>query len=910
MRSVLRVSLLVWVGLFWVYPSFAQSAGVSIGGRVLDQGDASAAVGATVKLQSVKDSTQIKYAIVDEEGYFLIRNIEQAFYRMTVTSLAYKPYSKIIRIGTTDMNLGKTLLVPDEKMLESVEIKGEVVPVEQKGDTVQYNADAYTVNKDASTKDLVSKMPGIVVDGSGVTANGETVEQVLLDGKRFFGQDPLLSLNTIPAEVVDKIEVFDQKSEQAQLTGYDDGNTTKTMNVVTKVDKRNGQFGNAYSGYGTDDRYKAGVNVNSFKEDARLTVLGMTNNINQQNFSEEDLAGLSGGSGRRRGSGSNLMTGTQNGVTDTEAVGVNFTDDWGEKATFEGSYFFNHTDNSRDEEQNKETFLENGSQYYTEAQESAAENYNHRLNTRITYNINKKNKLIALPALSYQNNESEAYTLGVSYIDTNNILNETENLYASNNEVLNFSNRLIFQHKFEKIGRSVSFELDTRATNTERDNLYHDLTTDSLTQYLTDESNYRIGGSVIYTEPVGNTAQLAASYTYDYQDRSSDRSTYEQLTHQSVAVFNPALSNALESGYTRHIPSIELSNRSYGSFYQFRLSYQLASLNNNQQYPQEQTLKKSFRSLLPSIMGRFDLNGGSNIFVRYHADTNEPSVDQLQNVADNSDPLFWSFGNADLDQSYTHSLMMRWSTANADKNTTLANFTRVQTTQDYITDLTYIAAQDSTLVNGLIVPRGAQVSQPTNLDGYWRVTNQTSMGWLVSAIKSNLNTSIGIGYTRQPGMTNGQANFSNTYTGSARITLGSNFSENVDFNIYYDLSANKVYNSIQEQSNSSYRTQLVGVKSSLTFWKGLVFRNDMVYEKYNGVNSAFDTQFLLWNMSVAKKFLRNQQAELELSVFDLLNQNRSVTQNVSASAITETRTEVLQQYFMLTFTYQIRRFKG
>ena len=273
----------------------------SVQGVLADGDDATEVVGATVLMVNVRDSTQSKYAITDVNGAFKIENAEESFYNLSITSMGYKPYSKVVRLGVVDMNLGRVFVKQDSKLLEAIEVKGDVVAMEIKGDTLQYNADAFKVNQDASTKDLISKMPGIVVDGTGVSANGETIQQVLLDGKRFFGQDPLLSLNTIPAEVVKNVQVFDQQSEQSQFTGVDDGNTTKTMNVVTKEGKKNGKFGKFYGGYGTGEHYNAGFNLNSFKGDKRISLIGMSNNVNIQNFSSEDLAGVGGGGSRSSG---------------------------------------------------------------------------------------------------------------------------------------------------------------------------------------------------------------------------------------------------------------------------------------------------------------------------------------------------------------------------------------------------------------------------------------------------------------------------------------------------------------------------------------------------------------------------------------------------------------------------------
>jgi len=425
-----KLTLLVLLCLPMV--SFAQDEPVLVFGRIVDKTDGSLVIGATVQLYNIKDSTQSKYSVTDINGIFQFPQVERAFYKLNVKSLGYKPYTKTVRVTNVELNFGNVYIEQDARVLQDLEVEGQVVAMEVKGDTVLYNAEAYTTNPDATTLDLVTKMPGILVDANGVTANGESIEQVLLDGKKFFGQDPLLSLNTLPAEIVDRVEVYDQKSEVSQFTGYDDGNTTKTMNVVTKEDKRNGQFGNVYGGYGTDDRYKLGATVNSFKGNQRITLLGISNNINQQNFSSEDLAGLSGGGrgGFRRGN-SPLLTGTQDGITQTNALGLNFNNEWNDKLSLEGSYFLNMTQNTNDQVTSRETFLGDSTQYYDETNNSDTDNLNHRLNARINYDINDKNRLVIRPKISYQDNQSAEYTLGLTTNESGELVNQTENDYRS-----------------------------------------------------------------------------------------------------------------------------------------------------------------------------------------------------------------------------------------------------------------------------------------------------------------------------------------------------------------------------------------------------------------------------------------------------------------------------------------------
>ena len=888
----------------------AQENGFQSKGTLTDATNGEAIAGATVLFVNVKDSTRSRFSTSNQQGEFIVKRLEQAFYKVHITSIGYKPYVRVIRVTEEMVILGNIKLEQDVEILDAVEVKGEVLPVEQKGDTVQYNADAFKVNPDASAKDLVSKMPGIEVSESGVKANGETIEQVLLDGKRFFGRDPLLSLNTIPAEVVNRVEVFDQRSEQSQFTGFDDGNTTKTMNVVTRENKRNGLFGKAFAGYGTDKRYNAGGNINSFDKDKRITLMGMSNSINLQNFSSEDL-GLSGGGGRRGfgGGGSSFATPNQNGITTTNAIGLNISDNWGKKTSFEGSYFFNMKGNSNNQYSDRESFSPAGSRFYDEERMSSSENKGHNLNMRVTYNINEKNKLIFIPQFSLQDNLSTDNTLGTMTDENGVVLNKTDNAFVSDRFNYRLNNQLILQHKMEKIGRSISFDLRNQISNTDNKDLYRNFTLDSITEYVTDRTGNSIGTGITYTEPVGLSGQLSMSYEFTYNDTDSKLETYFAQSEITVKDFSQALSNTFSSYQLIHRPGVHIMNRSQRNFYRAGLSFQGLTLNSDQVYPEENTFSNQFYSLLPEVMGRWELGGNVNIFGRYAGNTNIPSVSQLQNVINNSDPLFWSVGNPELRQSYFHSLFMRISKTNSERNTMLSNFTRAQLTANYVTNASVFIQADSTLAKGIVIPRGAQLTSPVNLDGYRNLMNNTTYSLSIDKIKLKVNSTLGFSYVRSPGLTNGETNISNNYGGNAQFGLASNISEKVDFNVSYTAGLNKVFNTLPSRTNIDYLNQSVSGKINLIFGKGFVFRSDINYLDYKGINKDFNTYYTLWNMALAKKFLKNDAGELELSVFDLLRQNQSVSQTIEAGYIQETRTEVLRQFFMAKFTYSFRKFK-
>ena len=303
-----------------------------------------------------------------------------------------------------------------------------------------------------------------------VNANGEKVKKVTVDGREFFGEDATAALKNLPAEIIDKIQVFDRLSEQAQLTGFEDDNTAKGINIVTKANMRNGQFGRLYAGYGTDNRYSAGGNVSFFNGERRISLVGMTNNINQQNFSTEDLLGVtssnnnrqgrggarSGGGGNNRGSSSsgNFLVGQQTGISKTNALGINFADKWGDKLNVTGSYFFNNSNNNADQSTNRQYFLENDSiQFYNEKRISSSTNDNHRINMRSEYKMDSSDTLIITPNISFQKNNSVNHLTGVNTA-AKGIISKTDNTNTSNNSGYNISNNILFRHAFPKRGRA------------------------------------------------------------------------------------------------------------------------------------------------------------------------------------------------------------------------------------------------------------------------------------------------------------------------------------------------------------------------------------------------------------------------------------------------------------------------
>ena len=359
------------------------SQGQTIRGTLMDPIEGIAVKGATVQLLNPSDSSAIKSTVSDSSGTFLFTNLSLGDYVLRSTSIGFETLLRAVALTDSmpSLELDDVYIPKKTTTLEGLVTVASAPAVSQKGDTTQFSAGQYKVNPDATVEDLIKKMPGITVDRSGtVTAQGEQVRKVTVDGKDFFGDDATMALKNLPSEVVDKIQVFDRLSDQAQLTGFDDGNSVKAINIVTKSQVTNGQFGRIYAGYGTDQRYQAGGNISFFSGDRRVSFVGNFNNVNQQNFASQDLLGLTSSGGRGGGGGSyrgggggsdNFSVGMQPGISKTNAFGINFSDKWGKKNNVDvaASYFFNNSNNTNETETfterifNPDTSLYEGNKY-------------------------------------------------------------------------------------------------------------------------------------------------------------------------------------------------------------------------------------------------------------------------------------------------------------------------------------------------------------------------------------------------------------------------------------------------------------------------------------------------------------------------------------------------------------------
>ena len=949
-------------GIFFFLLLFSLNAAKAqtIKGVLIDENEKTPLINATVKLinrpdsLNDQDSSTAYTTISNKDGAFIFENVvPKKYYSLAVESLGLGTFRMTVYVKDSLVtNLGTIPISKTDKILNEVSITVSAPPVKQKADTLEYSASQFKVNPDANVEDLIKKMPGVTVDKQGtVTAQGEQVKKVTVDGRDFFGDDATAALRNLPAEIIDKIQVFDKLSDQAQFTGFDDGNTQKSINVVTKVNMRNGQFGRLYAGYGTDGRYSAGGNVSFFKGNRRVSLVGLANNINVQNFSSQDLLGVTSSGGNRGGGGNfgggqrgggsqgvqrsggnsggggnfgggqqNFLVGQQNGISKTNAFGINYSDQWGKKLTVTGSYFFNNSNNDNSQITKRQTFLKGDSSlYYNENSISSSQNYNNRFNLRLEYKIDSFNSLLITPSISFQKNNSiNNYSASNSY-DNKNLVSSSDNQTNKLTSGYNLNNNFLYRHSFaSKRGRTFSIGFNTSA-NKKDGNTYLEAVNksfnaagvltkvDSVLQLTDNVTNgFTLSPNLAYTEPIGKKGQLQLNYNLSFTKNKADQETFQfDGIGRKYSVFDTTLSNKFDNTYNTQNEGVSYRVGDRDQQFSAGVNYQHSKLSSDQSFPQVTSVNKTFSNILPNLQLRKKLSPKSSINIFLRTSVNAPSVTQLQNVINRDNPLLQSTGNPDLKQQYTSSFVSRYTFTNTVKGQGFFANLFLQQTNNYISNGVFITSRDSVIAKSDTLYRGSQLTKPINVNGYWSLRSFLTYGMPLKFIKSTFNINGGFSYNKLPGFINNTKTMTTTYTYSGGAVVASNISEFVDFNLSY--SGN--YNRVAEQPNNSYYTSTAGAQVNLLTKTGFFLQNDLNDQTYKYKNAITpDQNFWLWNVSAGKKFLKDQKGELKLSVFDLLKQNKSITRTVAETYIEDVQSRVLQRYFMLTFTYKLKNF--
>ena len=904
-------------------PLHAQNAKFSLDGTVLDS-TLSPIESATVVLLKAADSTMESFSLTNKEGAFSFTRIPSGDYLIQVSFLGYHNLMKKVTLSE-NKTLQPLELQPLSVTLEEVEISAERTPIMIKGDTIQYNADAFKTQPGSVVEDLLKKLPGVEVDRDGnVKAMGEDVQNILVDGKEFFGNDPKVATKNLPADAIDNVKVYDKKSDMAEFTGVDDGRREKTINLELKEDKKKGVFGKLMAGYGTEDRFNSKLSLNKFGKKLQLSVLGMANNVNEQGFSLNDyinfmggmqnMMGGGGGGGSMRltmnagGGGIPLGMGGQNyGFMNTGAGGVNFNYDFGKKTELSSSYFYNRMTNDIQRDVTRQQFLNNETFDSEDNSKRLSTNHNHRVNLTLKHQIDSSQNLILRSSFGFNDAISDENSNSQTFNPKKILENAGERISTSEGQNYNVSTNLIYRKRLKKKGRSFVADLTLRlADDDQQGSLYSvnsfspngiNAFSDTIQQtqgQVNEQLNY--GAKVSYTEPLGKRRYLEFNYSHQNFSNEWDRTVYDIV--EGVAPresLNDQLSNHYRRGYTYDNGGISIMKNRRKSNLTVGVNFQRSHLD-GEIISADTTIQKTFKNVLPRFSYHRDLTSSKSFDANYVTSVQEPSLEQLQPIVDNTNPLNIYVGNPDLRPEYSHNLTLHFMSFSQFTFTNIFGFLRGTYTANKITNAKWV---DSLF---------RQTTQPINVANDLRVNGMISFGRPLKFIKSRFNIEANSLYNRAILFINNQQNQTNRLVNNVDVSLENRKKEVVDIVIGADLSYNITRYSEATDLNQDFLNQVYYADLTIQFAKTWSVNTSFDYSIYAGDAFNEDQKIPLWRASLTKYLLKHKRGQLRFSAFDLLNKNQGINRSSSFNYIQEERIATLSRYFMVSFTYNLSQF--
>jgi hypothetical protein len=882
---------------------------------------------ATVSVMDKKDSSLISFTMTDNGGRFELKGIPNGDYRLLITHVNYHGSNTFFSIADDNKNkdFGNVILHDVNKVLEEVVVSNEAPPVTLIGDTVQYNAGSFKTIPNASVEQLLKKLPGVKVDKDGtVTAQGEKVTKVLVDGKEFFGNDPKIATRNLPADAVDKVQVYDKQSDQAQLTGFEDGNYEKTINLKLKKDKKKGVFGKVMAGGGNEERYEGKFNVNSFKGARQMSAIGMGNNTNAEGFSFMDILNFTGAlSQMKQGGGGNininvseadaaslgLNSGRNGGINTAWGGGLNYNNLIGNKLDFQSNYFYNRFNPNIKSHLLRQNIFQGSSNFYDENAYTDNLNNTHRFNLNMLYQIDSLHSLRIVPSFSYQQTRNRSQKDYSTTSATGTPINRGFSNNIANSEGYNFRNDLIFRKKFNRRGRTLSLSLGTSLNETEGDG---DLS--SIINYYSggvinkrDTLNQRNDNTgdltgytarAVYTEPLWKKTLLEFSASKSNTKSTSDKTTWDyNKNNGKYDKINTGLTNDFENtfGYTNAGFRMRKQGRKYS--YSLGVTWQHAELEGKIiSGVKDSVISKDFKNILPNATFKYNFTKFKSFSLMYGASTNQPSMSQLQPVPDNTNPLYIREGNPDLKQEYSHALRGNLNLLSPYKNKNFFMFFTLQTTRNKIVNYDTVN-----------LATGVRRTMPVNVNGVYNANGNISYSLPIRALKGSLEMRSTVGYNKTKQFINRAENTIRTLSMGPEVRLDMNPGEKLSLAVGAGYAFNNAKYSLESSQNNNYLSQQYEASVEWQLPKNFFFATEFTYTINSQRAAGFNTNVPIWNASVSKQFMKYNRGEIKLSTNDLLNRNTGISRTANQNYIEDKQVNTLRRFFLLSFTYSLTK---
>ena len=903
--------LLILFLIMLTIPTLAQQRGVDITGTVIEKETNEPIEQATVRLLGEKDSAMIGGVATARNGRFTLKNIKRGNYLLHISYVGFEPLFQPLRItGKTDpIKLGKLALTDGAIQLGEAVVIGKAPEVSINNDTIIYKADSYKVTEGSMLEDLLKKMPGVEVDSEGkITVNGKEIKKILVDGKEFFSDDPKVASKNLPSKMIDKVQVLDKLSDMAKMTGFDDGEEETVINLTVKPGMKQGWFGNAFAGYGSEDRYEGNFMVNRFINNNQLTLMGGINNTNNMGFSDLASTMFQGmGGPRSRGGGAG------NGITTSGNLGLNFSKEFNPKMTVGGNVRYSHSDNEAISKSNRQNILPGDStSYYNENNNSNTKSDNVAADIRMEWKPDSLTQIIFRPSFSYSNSHSREGSFFNTLNEEKDTVNVGESNYLSDGEGYNINARLEFSRKLNSEGRVLSGSLTGGLSDSYNKGINYSNTeymllaagqenelVDQRFRYDNKGFNYRVYLS--WVEPIGHNNFIQATYSLRQNKQESLKNSYTRGSNsEEYNVLDTAYSKSYRNNFINQ--QVSLAFKSIREKYDYTIGLTVdPSHSTSENFVGATTLSKLSRNVVnlsPMIRFNYKYNKRTNLRINYRGRTTQPTMTQLQPVADISNPLNTTTGNPDLKPTYTNNMMIHFQKFVPEKQTAFM----------VITNLNYII---NAIVNKSVYVgnTGKKMTTYDNVNGNYNGNIRLIFNTPLKNKRFSINSMTMGSFANTNGFINDEKNTNKNLVLMERAGIDFR-SDYLDLGLNGNIRYNGTQNSLQGQSELNAFNY--GVGGTTTIYLPLEFKieSDINWSTNSGYSDGFKQNEVLWNASASKSFLKGNQATLRFKIYDILKQRSNISRSVTASYTQDSEYNTLGSYFMVHFIYRFSIFKG
>lgn len=910
-----------FIGLLFLLMStsmFAQNT-LTLKGKVIEDATKLPLESATIYITSVKDSTIVDYTISDKNGNFTLstRKITQPVY-FKVSFIGFQEYVQKLESLTDSKDFGIINVLDQAKDLNEVIVKGQAPPVRIKQDTLEFNASSFKVRQDSNVEALLKQLPGVEVSTDGkITVNGKEVNNILVNGKPFFGKDGKVATKNLPSDIIDKVQISDTKTKEEELAGQAASSEEKTINLTIQEDKNKGLFGKFSGGLGTDDRYELSGLINYFKDDQKFSFLGSSNNINSIGFSMDEIFDSMGGGRNMYSSsdGSFNIDGQQfgggTGITQSNMIGLNYSDKIGKKIEPSGSYFYTSSENENDSRSKVENLLPENKFTTESVGKTRNVNNGHNLNVEFEYKIDSLTTLNIRPNLKKSNSRYTAKRNQNTTNEFSELLNESNSFSNNTANKVAFENNIYFFRKFKKKGRNISFNFKNENNSNASDNqdisstlLYKDSGNESIIRNLVESNNddtNEYSTSLTYTEPITDSLTFSFGGKYTWQNEINDKATFNfDNANGSYSIKNDLLTNYIKSTTNVVNPFITLSIRKKNYSGRINLGSEITRFENFSNYLDVNTnLNKNY--VLPNINGylNYRFTKSKSVYMNYRYSVSLPRASQILPVENLSNPLNTIIGNANLDPVKRHNFYLGFNNYDYATRSGFYLYSGGGFNENQIVSSTIY--DDSAKRTTTYENTGA------TYNGYFGVNYDKSIKREGNTFKFGIGIDSDFGLSK--GLTNNQAYEAESFSLNPSVNFSWEYGEllTISPSYSYNYSDTKFKNySLDGSSNFVHKLKL----ETTSYWpKHFVFGNDFGYTYNSNIADGYQKDFYLWNMSLGYNFFSDKLLA-KVKVYDLLDQNVSATRTITPTAIQDIENTVLKRYVMFSLTYKIEKFGG